>query len=103
QTCALPICLEVCDHSFFQRADRLNVLVGFLVHLHSLPADCQHFVRRLVNRNDRRFVDHDFVPVNDQRICSAEVNSNVTGEEIKKSHEVQEAKVKCYKWSAEIT
>src|SRR5690606_33797584 len=78
--------LEVGDNAFLQRPDRLDVLMGFLVHLHGLTTNSQHLVGCLVDSDDRRFVNYNFVAVDDEGVSCAKVDRDVTGEKIKKSH-----------------
>ena len=73
-----------------QSADRLKVgqhiIVGFFVHLHCLSPYGDGLACSTVDGNDRRLVYDDFVFVNNEGICGAEVNRQLLFEEIKPLH-----------------
>jgi hypothetical protein len=56
--------------------------MGFTVHLLRLLAHCDYFPARAFDGNNRWFIDHDFVVVNDNRIGRSEVNRDLLGEKI---------------------
>ena len=57
-----------------ERADRLDIRIGLLVHLAGLMTDGNEFSGMYVECHDRRFVDDDLAVVDDQRVGRSEVD-----------------------------
>ena len=77
--------IEVGDHTFAQRAHRADARVTFAFHQVSLLADSDQLVGPVVQSHYRRFVDYDFVVVDNNRICGAKVDGYFFGKR-EKSH-----------------
>ena len=69
--------VEIGDHAVFQRAYRLDILMGFAVHLARFFADRHRLAGMLVERHDRRLVHDDFPVADYDRVGRAEVDGQL--------------------------
>ena len=79
-------CIEIGNDTVFQRTDRLDVFVGFPMHLSGFVPGGNDPVARSINGDDGWCVHHDLIVVNDQCVRRSKVDRNVLCEEFKKAH-----------------
>src|SRR5690606_35710587 len=78
--------VKVGDDPVLERSDGLYVFMGLALHHAGFASHRNDLSRYSVPGHDRGTVDNDFVQVDDQGICGSEVNGDLLGHEIKKSH-----------------
>src|ERR1051325_3682219 len=74
--------IEVSDHTVLERANGLDVLVCFPMHLHGLLAYSDHFTGLAVDGHDRRLIHHHFIVMDDDRVRGPEVDRYFLSEKI---------------------
>ena len=79
--------LEIRNNAVLQRANRLDVLVRFPVHLLCQTANGNDAVGRTVSRYDARLIHDDFILVVDNGVGSAEIDGDLLHEKIEQAHE----------------
>jgi hypothetical protein len=62
------------------------------MHLHGFPTYGKCLVCSLVNRDNGRLINYNFIFIDNKGIRGAKVHGNVAGEKIKKSHLLVENK-----------
>ena len=67
--------LKICNNTIFQRSDGFNALIFLTKHLHGLFANGNYIACSFFHRDDGRFVHHNFILVNNQRVGRSQVNS----------------------------
>src|SRR5690606_4579684 len=78
--------IEVGDDPVLERPNGLNVLMGLSLHHTGLASHCDDLSRYAVPGHDGWTVHDHLVLVDDQGVCGSEVNGDLLGHEVKKSH-----------------